>query len=79
MSVLIPLGFLITLILLMWYAESEDRWKNGEKLLKILFIPHLVSLMSLYLYLRCLVRQIKKVHNHQGNPKDGQSQGKQAA
>ena len=61
LSLLIPMRFLITLILLMWYAES-DHQAQGEKLLKMLFIPHLLSLMSLYLYLRCLVRQVKKVH-----------------
>jgi len=70
LSLFVPMGFLITLIFLMWYIES-GRWLQ-EKLLKLLFIPHLLSLMALYLYLRCLVRQVK-VHditslpNQQGN------------
>ena len=61
LSLFVPMGFLISLILLMWYIES-GKWKEKEKLLRILFIPHLLSLMALYLYLRCLVRQVK-VHD----------------
>jgi len=61
LSLFVPMGFLISLILLMWYIES-GKWKEKEKLLRMLFIPHLLSLMALYLYLRCLVRQVK-VHD----------------
>lgn len=69
LSFIIPLGFLITLILLVSYieghelfqkltpADSEEQQPAEEpKWLKVIFVPHLISLICLYLYLRCLVR-----------------------
>ena len=67
LSILVPSGSLISLILLICYIEgilgraasSEQQPTNW---LLIVFIPHFLSLLCLYLYLRCLVRPVK-VHN----------------
>ena len=63
LSILVPFGSLITLILLICYIEGLLSSTTAEgkpaKWLLVLFIPHLLSLLCLYLYLRCLVRPVK--------------------
>ena len=71
LSILVPFGSLVTLILLICYVEgifehtAPDALFNGQRAprwLLIVFIPHFLSLLCLYLYLRCLVRPVK-IHN----------------
>lgn len=63
LSILVPFGSLITLVLLICYIEGilTTTAVDGKpaKWLLIVFIPHLLSLLCLYLYLRCLVRPVK--------------------
>ena len=63
LSLMVPIGFIITLILLIFYFEGsfDPSDENGArpKLLKIIFVPYGLSIISLYLYLRCLVRPVK--------------------
>ena len=56
LSLLVPLGFTLTLILLIWYYDNSI---SDRKYLKMIFMPHLLSLFCLYLYLRCLVRPVR--------------------
>ena len=69
LSLCVPLGFLTTLILLVVYIEGhfptseEELGGRGQpNWLFVIFLPHLLSLLCLYLYLRCLVRPVR-VHN----------------
>lgn len=88
LSFIVPLGFLATLILLVWYSEiflrrpADKLYSNEEppvKLLKWIFIPHFFSLMCLYLYLRCLVRPVRsQVHSVAGPGAGGQAQTNQS-
>lgn len=72
LSLIVPCGFLVTLILLMVYVEGglptgqgSDTESDTSEWLGVIFVPHFVSLLCLYLYLRCLVRPIR-VHNVSG-------------
>ena len=78
LSVVVPFGFLLTLVLLICYVEGlltrdaqlpilrqAGQAGNGEvtgvpgDTLIMVFLPHFVSLLCLYLYLRCLVRPVR--------------------
>ena len=69
LSSIVPLGFSISLFLLIWNVEEGSWEETGpkRKILKFVFVPHLFSLLSLYLYLRCLVRPVK-IHNLPDRP-----------
>ena len=64
LSIIVPIGFLATVIMLVY---NYEKWGNRAgyptheslKWLKLIFIPHVLSLLCLYLYLRCLVRKEK--------------------
>jgi hypothetical protein len=67
LSILVPFGSLVTLILLICYIEGilehiAPVGQRAPRWLLIVFIPHFLSLLCLYLYLRCLVRPVK-IHN----------------
>ena len=67
LSILVPFGSLVTLILLICYVEgilehTAPVGQQAPRWLLIVFIPHFLSLLCLYLYLRCLVRPVK-IHN----------------
>lgn len=60
LSLIVPVGFLATWITLLWYSGYRaSEGENAYKLLKYIFLPHFVSLVCLYLYLRCLVRPVR--------------------
>ena len=59
LSLFVPTGFLATLITLMWYSESTEANETTAKLLKFIFLPHFISLLCLYLYLRCLLPPVR--------------------
>ncbi|CDW90048.1 UNKNOWN [Stylonychia lemnae] len=54
LSVMVPFGFLVSFILLILCAEGIIKTK-----LFYLLIPNFVSLICLYLYMRCLIKPIK--------------------
>lgn len=54
LSLLVPSGFSISFVFLILFAEGLLQTK-----VFILLIPHILSLICLYLYLRCLVKPIK--------------------
>jgi len=63
LSIFVPIGFLATFICIIWLIDNQNpdetnnlTNENKPKLLKVIFLPHFLSLLCLYLYLRCLVR-----------------------
>jgi len=55
LSILVPLGFLVSMVLAILYAEGTIMGSG----LAPLFMPQVFSLICLYLYLRCLVKPVK--------------------